>query len=153
MEQRVLVIKVGKGKIISKPWNFEAMCRCDDHRGEQIASMTLDAVCYLFEGTSATVDYLSRIGKERLFELCRTVQIWYYKDLAGAIDENSPKKKENKDVRLRSIYKKAFEAYGILPKDLAMCEPKDIFYILKEDKEELDAKFEIAPEMRVWYGL
>lgn len=149
MEQRVLVIKAGKGKIISKPWDFEAMCRYDDHRGEGMGA-AIGAVYYLFEGTTATEEYLGRIGKERLTELCRQVQVWYYKDLMEAIDQNAPKKSENKDVRLRSIYKTAFEAFGILPKDLAVCAPKDIFYILKED---ISDQFDIAPEMKVWYGL
>lgn len=151
MEQRVLVIKVGRGKIISKPWNFEAMCLCDDKRGEPLGTMALAAVYYLFEGTTATEDYLAKIGKERLVELCRRVQIWYYKDLMEAIDQSVPQKKENKeDVRLRSIYKKAFEAFGILPKDLALCAPKDIFYILKEENNN---HFEISPNMKVLYGL
>ena len=149
MEQRVLVIKIGRGKIISKPWNFEAMCLCDDNRGSQLGTMTLGAVYYLFEGTGATEEFLGKIGKKVIFDLCRKVQVWYYKDLLEAVDKNVPKKTENKDTRLRTIYKKAFEAFGILPKDLALCSPKDVFYILKEEEKPID----IPREFQKLYGM
>ena len=114
------------------------MCLCDDNRGGQLGTMTLDAVYYLFEGSSATEEFLGKLSRNVLLDMCRKVQVWYYKDLLEAVNKNTPNKNGNNDVRLRTIYKRVFETFGILPKDLALCSPKDVFYILKEEEKPIE---------------
>lgn len=82
--QRVLTFKSGKRNFISKPWDFEAMCRvqeavCDGVKG--IGKTGGDAVDYLFEGTDATQDILNDAIIEKMI-MCRTVTDWYYNDMA-----------------------------------------------------------------------
>ena len=88
MVQHVLEVKIGKEKVISKPWNFEAMCIYDDTKrmgktGELRAAAA--AVAYLFEGTDATLEELKKLSVSKMSELCIKVTKWYLKDLDDAL--------------------------------------------------------------------
>lgn len=82
--QRVLTFKSGKRNFISKPWDFEAMCRVQEAQlsgAKGIGVTGGNAVDYLFEGTDATQDVLNAAIVEKM-DMCRTVIDWYYKDMA-----------------------------------------------------------------------
>ena len=85
MEQRVLTIDIGE-TVVSKPWDFEAMCLVDDakQRGEGQLRMGRDAVFYLFEGTKATDEVLNSLPSETLSDLSMRVFLWYVQDLSDA---------------------------------------------------------------------
>ena len=86
MEQRVLTIDLGGETVVSKPWDFEAMCLVDDakQRGEGQLRMGQDAVFYLFEGTKATDEVLNGLPAGTLSQLAMRVFLWYVQDLADA---------------------------------------------------------------------
>ena len=68
--------------VISKPWDFEAMCLVDDNRMVQNdVQRCADAVYYLFEGTKITNEYLEGMSYDRLCELCEQVRDWYVEDV------------------------------------------------------------------------
>ena len=88
MEQRVLTINHGKKKIISKPWDFEAMCLVDDEKRKGKAGALrsgAEAVYYLFEGTEATEEVLKKLNPSALGKLCLQINRWYMSDLAEAL--------------------------------------------------------------------
>lgn len=148
--QRVLQIKWGRGKIISKPWDFEAMCLVDDNRGGGEIKMCIEAVYYLFEGTSMTNDRLRKISAETLSALCRTVWIWYVSDAAEMIKytESMPKE-QGGVVTMRDIYAQMFKAWGKLPHEVALCRPHDLFAVIGSKTNENA----IPPEAGALYGL
>ena len=82
--QRVLTFVHNKKKYISKPWDFEAMCRVQEAQvggAKGIGMVGGNAVDYLFEGTDATQDILNDTRIEKM-GMCRTVVDWYYADMA-----------------------------------------------------------------------
>lgn len=96
MEQRVLSLEVDGNKIISKPWDFEAMCLVDDERneGKGNLSMAKNAVAYLFEGTDATEEVLNSAPPATLATFCQKVCNWYVSDMSQAVkNAQSPRKK------------------------------------------------------------
>lgn len=149
MAQRVLIVKTGGGDVISRPWNFEAACLCDDHREEKGAAMGIHAVSYLFEGTAVTDEVLQQMEEEQLNLLCRKVQAWYLIDIFKNAPGGAATHEGDSSARLRDLYKKVFQTFGILPKDLALCAPKDLFFILQGDEVK---EADIPQPMRQLYG-
>lgn len=99
MEQRVLCLEVDGKKIVSKPWDFEAMCIVDDARGKARGdlSLTKDAVAYLFEGTEATASVLNTVPPAEIATFCKKVCAWYISDMdLAAKNAQSPQKKAGK---------------------------------------------------------
>ena len=72
--QKTLTIKQDKKTIISKPFDFEAMCIINDAHNDERAkgplSMCRDAVNYLFEGTDATQEVIDALSVEEHTQLC-----------------------------------------------------------------------------------
>lgn len=99
MEQRVLCLHIDGEKIVSKPWDFEAMCLVDDarrNRGGDL-SMGKTAVAYLFEGTKATEDVLKAATAAEMATVCKKVCRWYVEDMAvAAKNAQSPQKRAGK---------------------------------------------------------
>ena len=92
VEQRVLTIKVGEEKTVSKPWDFEAMCIVDDERTRRenenskgIYRTAKNAVYYLFEGTAVTTDVLDQAPNATLMAMCRKVYGWFADDVAESV--------------------------------------------------------------------
>lgn len=88
MKQRVLSIKQGKKTIVSKPWDFEAMCLVDDAKRSNRSGTLRSAVAavyYLFEGTEVTGETLDTLAPSALSKLCMQVHRWYTDDIAEAL--------------------------------------------------------------------
>lgn len=152
--QKVLIIKIGKGKIISKPWDFEALCLVDDKRKLQggVITRCMDAVTYLFEGTKATNEFLDGLGYKRLGDLCIQVWLWYMEDIQRLVNiqKNAPQK--GGEGCLRDLYTSMFKAWGILGSELGKQKPEHIFMLLKPEKEE-NTMDDIPEASRCFYGL
>lgn len=89
--QRVLTFKVGNKKYISKPWDFEALCRVQEEHikkeTDSIGRIAGGAVDYLFEGTEATQDILNAATVEKM-RMCREVFGWYLADMGAIAGKN-----------------------------------------------------------------
>lgn len=76
--QQTLTVEIGGKNIVSKPFDFEAMCLADDvfrgakNRGYLSAGKA--AVYHMFEGTEATNDVLKKLALEEMAKLC--TQAW-----------------------------------------------------------------------------
>ena len=79
--QRTLSITVNKKTIVSKPFDFKAMCIINDRHNDAEAkgplSMCADAVDYLFEGTEATQEVIDALDVEKRTQLCLTLWRMY----------------------------------------------------------------------------
>ena len=88
-EQRVLEIKKDDQTIISKEWDFEAMCIVDDVRASNPEAgklrMTNDAIHYLFTGTNATNEVIKGLTVEDHATLALKVFNWYLNDIDKAL--------------------------------------------------------------------
>lgn len=91
--QKTLSIKVNKKTIISKPWNFRALCLVQNvHTAGQtnsIGMMCSDAVDYLFEGTEATQEILDANVVEKM-AMCRKAWGWYLDDMSALKNAETP---------------------------------------------------------------
>ena len=87
--QRTLCIEIDGEQIISKPWDFEAMCMIDDARSENPNGGRLrlctEAVHYLFEGTAATESVLKSLSPQSLTAMSLKVFGWYNQDMGEAV--------------------------------------------------------------------
>lgn len=162
MQQRVLVIKIGRGKIISRPWNFEAMCIVDDARlGEEnpgVLKLAIDAVFYLFEGTGATEEYLKKLPEKTMMDLCMKVWTWYSTDLIYASDIISKGKQSGegeKIQRLRDVYRSMLQNCFKLPDEVGRQIPRNVFYVLagKEETPEDKNSEILTTGCAVLYGM
>jgi len=83
MEQRILEVN----GIISRPWDFEAMCLVDDLRDEGKGKIICGnaAVNYLFEGTAVTDKVLTALDTKAKTALALKCYRWYGEDLSDAI--------------------------------------------------------------------
>lgn len=149
--QRVLVIKMGKGKIISKPWDFEAMCLVDDNRKEGAGTGALEAVYYLFEGTKATNEYLTNLPRKTVLGLCNQVWLWYLDDVTQLLKAGSGNAGE-KATKLRDLYRLIFQAWGRLPDEIGRQRPRDVFELLTEPETDFSIS-DLPPESQAFYGL
>lgn len=72
--QKTLSIKVNKKTIVSKPWDFRALCLVQDihtaGKTNSVGMMCGDAVDYLFEGTEATQDVIDKLDVAIRTNLC-----------------------------------------------------------------------------------
>lgn len=79
--QKVLTFESDKKKYVSKPFDFEAFRLTNEEhlKGERVgvASVTIEAVRYMFEGTEATDDVLMSLPVQKLIEMCGKVWTWY----------------------------------------------------------------------------
>lgn len=78
--QNVLSFENDGKKYVSKPFDFETMCLINDRHGEDgvgIMRMTAGAVNYMFEGTEATEDIISKLAPSVRSRLCREVWNMY----------------------------------------------------------------------------
>jgi hypothetical protein len=87
MKQRVLIIGEGNKKTVSKPWDFEAMCRADDARraGSGDLNAGMAAARYLFEGSGMTDGALDGLDGPEKAALCLRVMKWYAGDMSEAV--------------------------------------------------------------------
>ena len=157
-KQKVLIIKIGRGKVNSKPWDFEAMCLVDDNRmAQNDVQRCIDAVYYLFEGTKITNEYLESMSYDRLRELCEQVRDWYVEDVLKLlkIQKNTDKKQAKNNKGLRGIYTSFFNAWGILGDAIARQRPEHIFALLEENESAAVDNMidELSPEVRAMYGM
>ena len=162
MEQRVLVIKVGRGKIVSRPWNFEAMCLVNDAQvgGGQpgITKMAIGAVFYLFEGTNATEDYLKSLSEKVMSGLCLKVWTWYVSDIMYFNGINTGKSADGEGDKikcLRDIYRIMLKNCFKVPDEIGRQIPKNVFYVLaqpEETKENLTSEI-LTTGCAALYGL
>ena len=83
MEQRILEVN----GIVSKPWDFEAMCRVDDLRDEGKGKLVCGtaAVAYLFEGSAVTGKAIDNLSTPEMSKLAFKCYKWYSEDLSEAI--------------------------------------------------------------------
>lgn len=88
--QKVLSFTHNKKKYVSKPWDFEAMCRVQEihvaRETDSIGRICGGAVDYLFEGTQATQDVLDASPAEKM-RMCREVWAWYLEDMTAKNEE------------------------------------------------------------------
>lgn len=91
--QRVLTFTVNKKKYISKPWDFEALCRVQEiHTAKTTNSLGRlcgSAVDHLFEGTEATQDILDTAVADKM-RMCREVWTWYLEDMNSLKNSEAP---------------------------------------------------------------
>lgn len=85
MEQRVLTLEVNGETVISKSFNYEAMCIIDDVRDAGTMRKGWDAVVYLFEGTKVTDDVLKGLSTAESTQLSMRVMKWFNEDMNEAI--------------------------------------------------------------------
>ena len=150
--QRILTIKIGKGKILSKPWCFEALCTVDDSREANSAiGRCMEAVRYLFEGTKATDEFLKGLGYARLNELCRQVWKWYISDIRRLLNIQKNIPQESGSGKMRDLYTSMFKAWGILGDELGKQRPEHIFLLL-EDEDSGKMQEAVSDASRVFYG-
>ena len=151
MEQRVLVIKIGRGRIVSKPWDFEAMCRVDDclERGG-LAERAADAVAYLFEGTKATEEFLSNLPQKEQLRLCAAVWGWFMQDLSDFSQPGGGAGQTGEKKPLRDVYRAMFQAWGRLPGEIGCQRPADMLRILCAEEQKIE---DLPPEARLFYGM
>ena len=93
MAQRVLTFTVNKKKYVSKPWDFEALCRVQEEQIKQetnsVGRICSNAVDYLFEGTEATQDILDAATAAKM-SMCRKVWEWYLEDMSAVKNAETP---------------------------------------------------------------
>lgn len=78
--QYTLTFTVDKKKYISKPFDFEALCRVNDECVKDNATILrcgYKAVEYMFEGTEATEDILKRLPPSKAVNLSKKAWIFY----------------------------------------------------------------------------
>ncbi len=147
--QRVLCFRINKKFIVSKPWDFEAMCLIDDQRENGInIEACKDALYYLFEGTEVTDEVIEKIPPDIMFSMLKKLFIWYLSDVKLITGKSSNTHQKNSGVKLRDIYREMFKAWGILPSEIGKNAPKDIFGILSSEN-----KAEIPSELKELYGI
>lgn len=85
--QKTLSIEKNGAKIISKPFDFEAMCLVNDahNRSEKpgILRMCEDALLYMFEGTEADNELIKSLPVEEHSSLCLAVWDFYAEALSS----------------------------------------------------------------------
>lgn len=134
------------GKTIkSAPWCFEAMCLVDDNRCDNIVKMCSKAVEYLFESEDITLSELTASG--RLLFFCLDVFKQYQNDINII---SVPGTSSGNSSRLRDVYKMLFDAWGILPSDAAIQEPR-IFLQMLTQKDDSTAATSTSVDLL--YGL
>jgi len=84
MNQQTLSLKVEGETIVSRPFDFEALCLMNDiqsqpERGRY--SICANALPYLFEGTKVTGDVLSRISTADKVVLCDELWEIYLREM------------------------------------------------------------------------
>lgn len=83
---------MNKKKIVSKPFDFEAMCLVNDahNRGEKTGPLNIcrEAVDYMFEGTDATQDVINSLDVEVRTGLCLKVWNFYIEALSLSKSKN-----------------------------------------------------------------
>ncbi len=91
--QKTLSIKVNKKTIVSKPWDFRALCLVQDihtaGKTNSVGMMCGDAVDYLFEGTEATQEILDANIVEKMV-MCRKVWNWYLETMTALKNVDTP---------------------------------------------------------------
>ena len=85
--QQTLKVEIDKKTIVSKPFDFEAMCLINDASGEDKGVFTVcrGAVSYLFEGTAVTNDVLAKLPPGEMAALCRKTWAFYL----AAVEEST----------------------------------------------------------------
>ncbi len=93
-KQQTLSLEVGGEIVISRPFDFEAMCLMNDkHSQGNCGKWTIaaNALSYMFEGTKATTEVLKAANPTELANLCDRLWNMYVTEL-GKIS-----KKKNAD--------------------------------------------------------
>lgn len=71
--QQTLSFNIGGEEVISRPFDFEAMCLMNDihsQGGKGKYSICINALPYMFEGTKVTNDVLKKAEISKLAEVC-----------------------------------------------------------------------------------
>lgn len=87
--QQVLSLKIENETVVSRPFDFEAMCLMNDihAQGKGKLSICANALGYMFEGTAVTDEVLARMELLELTALCNT--LWgFYIDVLGRAAKN-----------------------------------------------------------------
>ena len=94
-KQQVLSVRLGDKEIVSKPFDFEALCRINDaHASEEVNGIVnygRAAVSYMFEGTVLTDETLASLPIEENIRLCAEVWEMY----VAAMGKAAQKKGKN----------------------------------------------------------
>lgn len=87
-KQQILSVKLGDKEIISKPFDFEALCRVNDAHASEAVNGIVNygraAVAYLFEGTVLTEEALASLPIEENIRLCTKVWDFYIEAMTKA---------------------------------------------------------------------
>lgn len=92
-KQQVLTVKIDDNTIVSKPFDFEALCLVDDERfsGGGATRQGYAAVSYLFEGTAVTESVLQNLSNQKRVAMARQVYKWYVEEITESLkNENCP---------------------------------------------------------------
>lgn len=88
MAQQTLSVEINGETVISKPFDFEAMCLIDDARNSSekvgILRLGIEAVSYLFEGTVATDQEIKKLSVQKRTALSQKVWRFYVDTLNDA---------------------------------------------------------------------
>ena len=91
-KQQTLSFKVGGKTVVSRPFDFEAMCLMNDihtqpNRGKY--SICMNAVPYMFEGTKVTNEVLKSASIEDMTKLCDSLWEIYADELMSMAKSKS----------------------------------------------------------------
>ncbi len=86
-KQQTVSIKLGNNKIVSKPFDFEAMCKINEVHGKGnigLISLGNAALSYLFEGTEVTDSVIEALPMNERSALCMAIAHMYLDVIAEA---------------------------------------------------------------------
>lgn len=86
-KQQTVSIKLGNNKIVSKPFDFEAMCKINEVHGTGnvgLVSLGNAALAYLFEGTEVTDSVIEALPLSERSALCMAIAHMYLDVIAEA---------------------------------------------------------------------
>lgn len=85
--QQILKIEIDGKPVVSKPFDFEAMCLINDTGANKPVghlTATKEAISYMFEGTKATDEEIEKLPVSERVALCGQVWNFYIETLKAA---------------------------------------------------------------------
>lgn len=86
-KQKTVKIKLGDNIIVSKPFDFEALCLINDvHSREQngLVNLGYAALAYMFEGTEVTQSVLDALPMDIKAAICTKIAEFYIETINAA---------------------------------------------------------------------
>ncbi len=86
-KQKTIKIKLGDNMVVSKPFDFEALCLINDKHGSGSAGLVVlgsAALAYMFEGTEVTQSVLDALPMDEKVALCMKIASFYTETIASA---------------------------------------------------------------------